>query len=455
MVICFIMVMIALGLCSSTRSLFLAPITEALDLERGPFSISDSCRYISTAILNLFFGALVVKWGPKRMISLGFIALILFALIYSFAETYWQFCVGGVMLGIGLAWTTTTLVGYVVNQWFTSNRGTIMGAILASNGLCTAIASPIMQSAIDSEKYKIVLENGNIKYHASNLLPFASNHVPANLETAVGAVKHFGYQDAYRGVALILLAVLVLVLIFFRNAPKSELTQQAPAKKKPSRGDSWIGISYKDAIKRPYFYVAAVCVFFTGAALQAVSGVQSAHLKSLDLGALVATALSFYAICLAGSKFLAGFCFDHLGLKVTMIACNIAGTLAIFMLCFMPMAAGTVTVFSYEVLLAIAMPLETIMLPLIVADMFGEKEYGKFLGLFVSINTAGYALGPLVTNWVYDAVKETGINILGFTFKGYQPSLFVMGILLALITVTFQFVLNASGKEKKKILANQ
>lgn len=403
MAICFLMVFTALGFCSSNKDLFLKPITQALDLERSGFSLGDTCRFIATAVVNLFFSALVVKWGPKRMAAFGFGALMAFCLIYSFAETYWHFYIGGTFLGIGLAWCTTTLVGYVVNQWFTENRGTIMGVILAANGLGAAVFVPIVKPIIDADA--------------------------------------FGYRTAYRLGAVILFAVLILIVLFFRNAPEGSQLQKPAGKKKPSRGASWVGMDFSKALRRPYFYFAAICVFFTGAALQAISGIKSAHLDDVGLGSYITMTASFYAICLAAAKILTGFSFDRMGLRFTVLISDLSAAISIFMLAVLQATTPPVLIFVCMVLLAFAMPLETIMLPLIVADLFGEKSYSKTLGLFVSINTAGYALGAPLTNLVFDM---TGT---------YRTILIGMAIMLAAVTVGFQVILHFSGRDRKKILA--
>lgn len=65
-VLAFLMVMICLGFCSSTKSLFIVPVTEALGIDRGIFSINDSLRFITAAVINVFFGALISRFGAKN-----------------------------------------------------------------------------------------------------------------------------------------------------------------------------------------------------------------------------------------------------------------------------------------------------------------------------------------------------------------------------------------------------
>jgi sugar phosphate permease len=58
---------------------------------------------------------------------------------------------GGILLGMGFSGTGTSMVGYVVNIWCKENKGTIMGAILASNGIGGAIALQIVSPIIESK----------------------------------------------------------------------------------------------------------------------------------------------------------------------------------------------------------------------------------------------------------------------------------------------------------------
>ena len=73
--ICFLMVAVTLGLCSSGRTLYLTAITDALGLSRGAFSINDSCRFITTTIINIYFGKMVYRFGTKKLICAGFVCL--------------------------------------------------------------------------------------------------------------------------------------------------------------------------------------------------------------------------------------------------------------------------------------------------------------------------------------------------------------------------------------------
>ena len=402
----FCMIFVCLGFCSSNKSLYLSAITDALNIKRSVFSINDSCRFIATAVINLFFGALVQKFGAKKLIAAGFSCLIISMLIYAHATQVAVFYVGGCFLGIGIAWTTTTMASYLVNRWFVENRGTMSGIILCANGLGGALAAQIITP--------IIYEDGN----------------------------PFGYRNAYRLVAVILLVVGIIVVISIREPSN---TISANAVKKKIRGASWPGISQAEACTKPYFYAAAICVFLTGMGLQGINGIAAAHLRDAGINPnFVATLLSIHSVALCASKFMAGFSYDKLGLRMTLIICGLCGVFSFLALAFSGTNSfGIGCSIAWSVLSSFALPLETVMVPLIVADLFGEKDFSKLVGLFVSFNVAGYALGTPLANVIYDICKT------------YQPMLFVITIVMVVVIVSFPFIINASNKVRRQLLISE
>ncbi len=398
----FLTVCIALGFCSSAKSLFIAPITEALGISRSAFSVNDSCRFIASTIVNLFFGSLIARFGSKKLMCAGLFALIVSSVLYSAANTVWGFYIGGVFLGVGFSWTTTTMVGYVVNVWCKENKGTVMGAILAANGVGAAIAMQILSP--------IIYEEGN----------------------------PFGYRNAYRLVALILFVLAVLVFLFFRDKPKDTTDETAQTGKKRSRDRNWEGIAYSDALKKAYFYAALVCVFLIGVVLQGIVGVGAPLMKDMGIPPeQVANILSYHAIALTVFKFLSGILYDKFGLRISSNICLAAGVVVIFLLTLVDASPfGIACAWIYSIFSSLALPLETIMVPIFAADLFGEKSYNKILGLFTSVSTAGFAVSTPIFNLCYDIIGT------------YNPALYIgCGIMIA-VSIAMQFVVSAANRQR-------
>lgn len=399
-----LMICIVLGFCSSTKSLYVKAVTEALGIPRSAFSINDSIRFIGTAIINLFFGTLVAKFGPKKLISAGIALIICSCFVYSFAESIFVYYIGGLLLGIGFSWTSTTMVGYVVNIWCKESKGTIMGAVLACNGIGGAIAAQILSPIINS-----------------------------------GAES---YRTAYRVAGILLIVILVLVLVFFRDKPKG-VEDLPEVQKKKAKGDSWEGIEFSELIRKPYFYLSLVCIFLTGMVLQGIGGIATPFMydKGIDVE-YVATVVSVHSITLTCFKFLTGFIFDKAGIRVTSNMCMLAVIAAFtaLLLCDNSLG-GKILAMVYSTFSSLALPLETIMLPLYVSYFFGQKSFGKVLGIFVAVNTAGYAVGAPLSNLAFDLTGS------------YNLSLYVGLALISLVIAGTNIVVSAANKERTEVMA--
>jgi MFS family permease len=401
-VLCIMMVMVTLGFASSTKTLFPDEIAKELGVSRSAVVIGESVRYATTAIVNIFFGLLIAKFGEKKLISAGFLSLITAVLLYSFATNLAMIYLGGMFLGIGFSWTTTAMVGRVVDLWYSENKGTIMGLVLASNGVGGAIAIQLVGSLIDP--------------------------------TVTGS-----YRKAYLLIAAVLAAAAVIMLIFFRNKPRDAETADTIKKKKKASSD-WEGIPFSEAIHRFYFWGILVCIFFAGLILQGTYGIVAMHYKDvgIDYGKIKAM-LSFSSLFLACSKFLAGFSYDRMGLRFTASFCILASVASSFLLAFTTgNEIGELLAIIYTVISPFAMPLETVMLPIYASELFGKHSYSTILGIFVSVNTAGFCVGGWVMNFCYDMMGS------------YYYALIAVGTIMLALLVLLQIVLTMAKKEKQQ-----
>ena len=425
---CFLMIFTCLGFGSSTKPLFLGPITEALGIKRSLFSINDSFRYITTSIVNIFFGSLIVKFGSRKLIGCGFLALTCATLCYACAGFFTDYLVitvieettnevttypllalgvlylGGIFLGMGFSFTGTTMVGFIVNKWCKRNKGTIMGAVLASNGLGGALSAQVVTPIIETGVY--------------------------------------GYRTAYLVISCIFLVVGTLVVVFVRE-PKEEEIEEGENIPRKRRGESWIGVENAAVLKKAYCWGALFCCFIFGLTLNGISGISAAHMRDVGLDpTYVATVVSCHSLALAGFKFLSGFLYDRFGLRVTVaISCLTGVGVMLTLSAVTNTTTGMILAMIYGVFSSLALPLETVMLPIFASDLFGQRSYNKMLGIIVSVNTAGFAAGSLFMNICYD--------ILGT----YASALVVAACMMGGVAIAIQLVITAAYREKKRILS--
>lgn len=404
--VCFLVEGVCLGFCSSNKSLYLTAITEALNVERGLFSLNDSCRYIVSAIINIFLGSLVLRFGIKKIFAMGFASLIVAMLIYANATEVLLFYVGGCFLGIGLSFTTTPIVSRIVKQWCKERTGLILGLVLGANGVGGAIATQIVTP--------IIYQDGN----------------------------PFGYQRAYQITVWLLIVVGVLAVVFVKEAPQKDKKEEPKKKKQALDNKDWKGIDYETAKSKPYYYFVILGVFFTGMMLQGISAVSVAHMTDSGLDvSYVAKLLSAHVLLLTITKFGVGASYDRFGLRTTLLICNIASVLAVMLLIMSTNSPlGRTSAFMYSLISPIAMPLETVMIPLIANDLFGDLSYDKLLGIFMAANSMGFAIGTPLLNFCHD------------TLGSYIPVFWASIVLMVIISVGFYAVVTSVERTKKEIM---
>ncbi len=387
-IICFLAVGVGLGFLSGTKGLFLKPVTEALNIPRTLYSIQDSIRYIVSAAVNVFLGFLVSKFGIKKLLLFGFSSLIAACIINSFVSTALELYFAGLFLGLGFSFVGTTLVGLVADKWFDGkHKGKITGAILCSNGLGAAAFTPIVENILISDM--------------------------------------FGFRSAYRIIAAAIAFVALLTLVFFRDsAENAELRKkQAPSSSSDVEYDG-------DILRLPLFWSVALRVFVAGAVLQGITGVASAHMADVGIsGEFVGFVAALSSVILTVSKFAIGSIHDRFGLRVSLIFCQICSVIAMITLALSSSSAiGIVLAVVYSVFAPFALPLETVMIPLIAGGFFGKKNFGKTLGYLTAVNVVGYAVSGPILNAASDFLGS------------YVPLFYIFAVLMIVMTVLTFFL---------------
>lgn len=410
----FLMIFTGLGFGSSTRLAYKSGITD--DLTGGLnniflYGFSDSFRYVTTAILNLFFGALVAKLGARKLVGFGFSALFLSCVVCSFATEYWHLYIGATLLGIGFAWTTTTVVGHIVEKWFTNGKGTVMGVILAANGLGGAVSETIINPMCN--------EAGNL-----------------------------GWRAAYRITAVLFFVIGALAIALIRNNPSDvglePLGKDAAVKKK--RGADWVGFEMEEIWKKPYFYLCGLCIFLTGMILQSMNGLSKIQIysvvgKSDEMVSWVTMIFVVHSLVLMVSKILAGSSFDRFGIRFTFGYCSVFAIVALLSLVLMSEKTSWFA-WIYSVCSSIALPLETIMIPLLVSEIFGKKCHAKIMGYYLGLNVFGYACGGPLADYFKQNVGT------------YDGILLAFCVIMALTAVMTQCTFVAAKRDRLRFLSD-
>lgn len=402
LLLCFLMEFICLGFCSSNTGLYTKAVTEALDIKRSIYSLSSSIRFAVQVFVAFNLGALVGRFGFRRLVCVGMLSLTGSVVVRACATQVFHIYISSVLWGMGIVLSGGTMAGMIVRRWFRQDIGRYTGIVMSANGIGGAVAAQIISPLIN---------NGEV----------------------------FGYRKAYFLSAAISLAISIVILIFLRERPADAvMTADVDVKKKP-KGDLWEGMPYETVKKKPYFYVTAAMVLVTGISLQSVGNVTLVHMADIGINAgFVATTATVSSLCLAFSKVFVGATYDKRGLRTVFLICQVAAIASFILFAALTNStAGMVMAIVATVLQTLASPMETVLITLMSGDLFGSASYHKVLGVFMAMNSLGLCIGSPIGDLCHD--------ILGT----YTSCFWFFAGLLTAVAIGYRFVIRAAYRDRK------
>lgn len=405
LIMCFMMEFVCLGFCSSNPGLYTGAVTSALNIPRSLYSIGTSIRYIVQVIVGFFFGSLIQRFGIKKLVGVGLFSLCGSITMRYLTANIWHHYIGCVLWGLGIVFAGGTMASTVVRRWFHKDIGKVTGIVMSANGIGGAIAAQIISPLIN------------------------------NGET-------FGYRKAYLLSAIVSVIISTVVLIFVRDNPAADAPPSKSAKK--AKGALWDGIPFEQVKKKPYFYLTFAMILLTGISLQSVGTISIVYMEDLGMNAtFVATTATVSSLVLTFAKIFTGFSYDKKGLGFTLLMCHCCSLVAYLLKANISNTTiGMVMAMTATVLGTIAMPLETVMIPLMSNDLFGSASYTKVLGIFYAANSLGLCLGSPLCDIYRD-----------LTGGSYRSCYWFFTGLMVLVTIGFQLVVRTAYKDKAKVLA--
>ncbi|GKQ54314.1 MFS transporter [Bradyrhizobium sp. Ce-3] len=127
----------------STPGVLMLPLQQAFGWDVGVISSSAAVGIFLYGLAGPFAAAVMQRFGIRRTV-LGALALMSVSTGISYFMTApWQlFMSWGLLSGIGSGAVANVLGATIVNRWFTSNRGLVMGLLTASTATGTLIFMP-------------------------------------------------------------------------------------------------------------------------------------------------------------------------------------------------------------------------------------------------------------------------------------------------------------------------
>lgn len=393
---CFGMIFICDGFAAGYRGLFLTAVSNGLGVKRTLVSVSESCRFLASALVSIFYGTLRARFTARKLTGAGFLILTAALMLYSCTNTVYGFWAAGALMGIGTSFISTTMASSLIHQWFDKNVGSVTGVVFASSGLGSALGSQIVSPILYGE-------------------------------------DPLGFRTAYRLTAVVVMVAALVIVPLLREkrnpafaVRKEEKTSVELARN--GRGGSLCKV------------IIGICVFLCAASIMGVNSIYSSHM--LDVGISAGTAgkaAGILSLALLVSKLLTGALYDRFGIHTVLGICQGATAVAFTVLLLLKETSAAAALI-FPVVFAFALPLETIMIPLIVSNVFGTGDYNRVLGFYTAVTCAGFTLAGPLSNLIFD------------TFGSYRPAIVgyggVMILVSAVLHITIYFKKRSDRNER-------
>lgn len=372
------------GLAFYNLSILLAVFTAERSFSVALTSMATAAFFVAGGVGGMFVGRLLDRFDPRVIILYGVgVGTVALASVGYLREA-WQLFAFNIALGFAFGGTGLVPMTMIVARWFDAKRALALSIATTGHSLGGVLIAPIVAFSME----KIGLAG-----------------------TGMWMAMAF-----FLGIAP--LAVLVL-----RPVPRP--SQSLISKERTAQsGIDPLLVSYVEARGTPYFLAVSIAYFFVlGVHVGVITHLyRFVNLRDGPVTAAVAIA------CLAGAsiigRLLGGALLLKSNTRTFALALIVTQAVALAMLAFVE---TTLAILGLVALFGLTMGNSLMMHPLLLAERFGTKEYGRIFSSSQFIVVFGWAGGPVVMGALYDrsgAYVEPFMAMAGATVIGLLVLLF-------------------------------
>lgn len=378
LILLILMQFVYAGLTLSTVTLYMEPILEAHpEVSRTAYALTITLNGGANAVMSIFYGKLVEKFGMKKMISFCSLLMIAGVLLYANGTVIWMFYLAAILQGISLCFCSGASCSIIFSKWFAHSTGTLLSATAIGSGLAGVIFSPIVSKWI-----------GTIGWTAS----------------------------LYINCAVVVFTAIVLI-VFLKDSPEKYGVKPMWNDKVKIADESGAiipyGVTAKEAYKSVQFWCGTIGIGLFG--LIIYGAICNIAIFSSDLGYDGGVMLSIMYAANIILQLPFGILADKLGIRTCMVAYSIMAIASVFIYATAPalgmMYVGTVLLGGSFRILKATLPVYTL-------QVFGNRAQGQIMGIMIAVMNCGVAFGMPVLNAAYDITGSYSGMFKLFGFLG-------------------------------------
>ncbi|HSF56890.1 MAG TPA: MFS transporter [Candidatus Binatia bacterium] len=364
----FIVLGFSRGLHSSF-GVFNVALLESFGWSRGATAGIFSVVLAVDAVLSPVVGYLLDRYGPKKVVVAGCLALIIGLFLSSRVTALWElYLYFGLVVAVGITFMGMVPHVFLISEWFSSKRATAIGLVYAGTGVGIMLLSPLSEWLISTYGWPRTLE-------------------------------------AYA--AVVLLALLPLVWLFYQHGPYGEKLRQRSGRREQQ--NQWTARLALQSLQFWLLFIARICA---ACGTTVIITHQVAHV--VDVGYSKFLAASVFGLAGITSSFgrvVFGFIADLLTKQAAYTLNIVMTVIGVGALMILRNPSQTWLLYVYVIFFGIGFGSRAVIFSALTADIFSGKGFGSILGYSTVAVGVGGALGSWLGGAFYD---WTGSYLVSF-----------------------------------------
>jgi MFS family permease len=367
----FIVLGFSRGLHSSF-GVFNVALLETFGWSRGATAGIFSVVLSVDAVLSPVVGHLLDRYGPKKVVVVGCLALVTGLFFSARVTELWQlYLYFGLFVAIGITFMGMVPHVFIISEWFSSNRATAIGLVYAGTGVGIMLLSPLSEWLISTSGWARTLE-------------------------------------AYA--AFVVLALLPVVGLFYQHGPYSEKLRRRSDRREDQ--NQWTARLALQSLQFWLLFFARICA---ACGTTVIVTHQVAHVVDVGYSKLLAASIFGLAgITSSFGRVVFGFIADRLT-KPAAYTLNILMTvIGVGALMILRDPSQTWLLYVYVIFFGIGFGSRAVIFSALTADIFSGQGFGSILGYSTVAVGVGGALGSWLGGAFYD---WTGSYLVSFALS--------------------------------------
>lgn len=355
-VTCSLVILVALGTLTGTFSIFLEPLANQFQWERGALSAAFSICAFLGGLFAIVTGKLTDRFGPRLLVTITGVLTGIVMLCMAEVNALWQvYLLWGVLGAVAMSCCVIP-VSSTIPRWFTAKRGLAISMGIIGMALGGAIWPVLAQWMINS----------------------------------------YDWQQAFRIMGIIAFTGIIIPAQFLKPGPL-QIQPQDNTPEKPAIAVA--DLTLKQSAKTAKFWIFGIILLLHNFYIMMVLIHLVPYARDIGITSITAaSALSVFIAVSLGAQLVAAFVVDKLGGARVLFFSLIAAMVSLLLL---PFTVSAALLFLFAVMLGITGAMNTLQ-TIVTVELFGTKYIGTVLGVVLFFGTVGGSLGPLFAGGIYD-----------------------------------------------------